>query len=191
MSDLVNILAIDTALGACSVGVAVRGEEVAYEHVAMSRGQAEALLPMVERVMVSGSLAYGDLSAIVVTLGPGSFTGVRVGISAAKALGVALDIPVYGINVFDALSLGMPEGQRSLCVLESKRAEFFVQSFYDEKSFPQPTMVCASDIEKVFRCDPNDLVVVGDGGFRLKEDCLLYTSPSPRDLSTSRMPSSA
>lgn len=164
-----NVLAIDTALGACSVGV-LCGDDFFQEQEVMSRGQAEALLPMVKRVMAAASLGYQDLEAIIVTLGPGSFTGVRVGISAAKAFGMALDIPVYGMNSFDALRLGVREGQRTLCVLESKREEFFVQSFYDDKSFPQHTMICSSRIkETVFSCD-DDLVIVGDGGIRLQDE---------------------
>ena len=162
-----NILAIDTALGACGVAV-VCGSEAFDEQEVMNRGYADALLPMVERVLAQAALDYKDLDAIAVTLGPGAFTGIRVGISAAKALGVALDIPVYGLTSFDAMRLSVPEGQRTLCVLESKREAFFVQSFGDDVGFTQPAMVCSHDIKNIASGSDGSVTVVGDGGLRLR-----------------------
>jgi tRNA threonylcarbamoyladenosine biosynthesis protein TsaB len=97
-------LAIDTALAACSAAVLDTGNGglVASESVLMTRGHAEALMPLVARVVKKSELGFADLERIVVTTGPGSFTGLRVGIAAARGLGVATNIPVVGVTTLSA-----------------------------------------------------------------------------------------
>src|SRR5580693_9283048 len=99
-----RVLAIDTALGACSAAVldTADGGIVASESLAMARGHAEALMPLVARVMQTACLAFHDLDRVVVTTGPGSFTGLRVGIAAARGLGVATGLPVIGVSTLSA-----------------------------------------------------------------------------------------
>jgi tRNA threonylcarbamoyladenosine biosynthesis protein TsaB len=100
------ILAIDTALEACAV--AVLDSETAclraQESQAMARGHAEALMPMIERVMRKAALPFNALDRIAVTIGPGSFTGLRVGISAARGLGLAAQKPVVGVTTLSAFA---------------------------------------------------------------------------------------
>lgn len=80
------VLAFDTACDACSAAVWRDGAVLAREFVAMARGQSEALLPMIERVMAAAKLEFADLAAIGVTVGPGAFTGLRIGLAAARAI---------------------------------------------------------------------------------------------------------
>ena len=87
------LLAIDTALASLSVALCDGDRVVAARHAVIGRGHAEALLPMVAEVMGSARP-----SQIVVTVGPGSFTGLRVGIAAARALGLAWGAPVAGVT---------------------------------------------------------------------------------------------
>ena len=81
-------LAIDTALNGCSACVLETGaaEPLAMETLPIERGHAEALLPLVERVMAKVEGGFGSLDRVAVTVGPGSFTGLRVGLSAARAI---------------------------------------------------------------------------------------------------------
>jgi len=99
-----RVLAIDTALAACSAAVLDTGNGgvIASESAAMERGHAEALMPLLERVVKASGLAFADFERIVVTTGPGSFTGLRVGIAAARGLGVATHIPVVGVTTLSA-----------------------------------------------------------------------------------------
>jgi tRNA threonylcarbamoyladenosine biosynthesis protein TsaB len=99
-----RVLAIDTALAACSAAVldTAYGGMLASESLAMVRGHAEALMPLLERVMKQSSIAFRDLDRVVVTTGPGSFTGLRVGISAARGIGLAMSIPVVGVSTLSA-----------------------------------------------------------------------------------------
>jgi tRNA threonylcarbamoyladenosine biosynthesis protein TsaB len=98
------ILAIDTALEACAAAVldTDAGELLALEQLLMKRGHAEALMPMIARVMRSADLAFTALDRIAVTVGPGSFTGLRVGISAARGLALAAKRPAVGLTTLSA-----------------------------------------------------------------------------------------
>lgn len=98
------VLAIDTALAACSAAVldTAQAALLASESLAMARGQAEALMPLIERVMVAADVGFASLDRIAVTIGPGSFTGLRVGISAARGLALAAAKPAVGLTTLSA-----------------------------------------------------------------------------------------
>src|ERR1700704_5942865 len=92
------ILAIDTALDACAAGVldTGAGKMIARESLPMKRGHAEALMPLIARVIKESGVGFAGLDRIAVTTGPGSFTGLRVGLSAARGIALAADKPVVG-----------------------------------------------------------------------------------------------
>src|SRR5437016_8480512 len=98
------ILAIDTALDACAAAVldTNSGRLIAVESQAMKRGHAEALMPLIARVMKESGLPFAALDRIAVTTGPGSFTGLRVGLSAARGIGLAAGKPVVGLTTLTA-----------------------------------------------------------------------------------------
>ncbi len=99
-----RIFAIDTALEACSATVFDTEQEaiVAHESMAMARGHAEALMPLIARVIGKSQLTFAQIDRIAVTTGPGSFTGLRIGISAARGLGLAAGKPVVGLSTLAA-----------------------------------------------------------------------------------------
>src|SRR5215813_191021 len=94
------ILAIDTALDACAAAVldTEAGGLVAHESQPMKRGHAEALMPLIARVMHQSGLPFAALDRIAVTTGPGSFTGLRVGLSAARGIALAAGKPAVGLT---------------------------------------------------------------------------------------------
>ena len=128
-----RLLAIDTALEACSVGVSAddaRPPVIISEII--GRGHAERLLGMVRAALAEARLCAGDLDRIAVTTGPGSFTGVRVGIAAARGLALVTGCPAAGIGTLAVLA----EHARSfagarpvLAVLDARRGEVYAQSF--------------------------------------------------------------
>jgi len=121
------VLAIDTCLFACSVAV-VDGERVLSRRVEpMSRGHQERLAPLAQEAMVESGLRFDQLDRIGVTVGPGSFTGLRVGLAFAKGLGAALSIPVVGVGSLEALA--EPERGDVLAVLDAKRGQVYLQAF--------------------------------------------------------------
>jgi tRNA threonylcarbamoyladenosine biosynthesis protein TsaB len=99
-----RVLAIDTALAACSAAVldTEQGGIVASESLPMTRGHAEALMPLLERVMEESGIAFHNIDRVVVTTGPGSFTGLRVGIAAARGIALAADTPAVGVSTLSA-----------------------------------------------------------------------------------------
>jgi len=100
------VLAIDTALDACSAAVldSDRRVIVASETQAMQRGHAEALMPLIARVMDGAGIEFRQLDRIAVTTGPGSFTGLRVGISAARGIALAAGKPAIGLTTLAAFA---------------------------------------------------------------------------------------
>lgn len=129
-----RLLAIDTALAACSAAVldTAEGGIVASESLAMTRGHAEALMPLVARVMQASGTAFRDLDRIVVTNGPGSFTGLRVGVAAARGLGVALTRPVIGVSTLSAYAapyLGRDTGYPVVAAIDARHAHVYLQVF--------------------------------------------------------------
>src|SRR5258705_488447 len=98
------ILAIDTALDACSAGVldTDAARLIALESQPMKRGHAEALMPLIARVIKEAGIAFASFDRIAVTTGPGSFTGLRVGLSAARGIALAADKPVVGLTTLTA-----------------------------------------------------------------------------------------
>ncbi|MCX5513800.1 tRNA (adenosine(37)-N6)-threonylcarbamoyltransferase complex dimerization subunit type 1 TsaB [Kaistia algarum] len=95
------VLAIDTALEDCSVAIG-QGSDIRLSERTIGRGHAEILMPATAALLAEAGLSARDLDRIAVSTGPGSFTGLRVGIAAARGLGLALDIPVIGIPTLKA-----------------------------------------------------------------------------------------
>ena len=120
------ILAIDTCLGRCAVCLfdSAAGIALGEEHIDMQRGHAEALAPMVQRVLKKAQNQVKDLQLIAVTLGPGTFTGLRIGLSFARALSLAGNIPIVGLDTLSAFRLS--HTQNTLALLSGNSGLAFV-----------------------------------------------------------------
>jgi tRNA threonylcarbamoyladenosine biosynthesis protein TsaB len=101
-----RVLALDTALDACAAAVldTERRDLVASETLPMTRGHAEALMPLIARVMDAARLEFAQIDRVAVTVGPGSFTGVRVGIAAARGIALAAGKPAIGLTTLAAFT---------------------------------------------------------------------------------------
>jgi len=126
----VKILAVDTALGACSAAVLENETALAHQFVQMARGHAEALAPMVAEAMAEAGLAFSDLDRLAVTVGPGTFTGQRIGLAFMRALRVALKKPLCGVTSLAAMGAqAMAEtGAATAAVLhDARRGEVYFE----------------------------------------------------------------
>lgn len=128
-----RILAIDTALGACSACVLDAGEArpLSVEQSEMDRGHAEALMPMIERVMNAVEGGFASLDRVAVTVGPGSYTGLRVGVSAARAIALAADIPAIGVTTLAATAaplIGRETGRVIAAALDARHGQVWFQA---------------------------------------------------------------
>jgi tRNA threonylcarbamoyl adenosine modification protein YeaZ len=127
-----NLLAIDTALDRCSVGVAAGGRPPVLVSETIGRGHAERLFGMVSAAMAEAGLGFPELQRIAVTLGPGSFTGVRVGIAAARGFALVTGCPVAGIGTLDVIAetaRAIAGAVPVMAVLDAKRDEVYAQAF--------------------------------------------------------------
>jgi tRNA threonylcarbamoyladenosine biosynthesis protein TsaB len=127
-----RVLALDTALGATSVTLfdTANGQVLAEERVEMQRGHAEALVPMAARVMEKAGLAFSAVDRFAATIGPGSFTGLRIGISAARAFALAHRKPVVGVSTlaaFAAPALFGGSGQSVAAAVDARHGMIFYQ----------------------------------------------------------------
>ena len=126
------ILAIDTALDACAACVldTDAARLMAQESQAMKRGHAEALMPLIGRVIRQAGIAFAALDRIAVTTGPGSFTGLRVGLSAARGIGLAADKPVVGLSTLTAYAapvVGQNAAQPVVSAIDARHDQVYFQ----------------------------------------------------------------
>lgn len=165
------VLSIDSSLGGCIAAVFDPASGNAFSRtLETGRDQAAKLVPMIEEVMGEAGVEYSALGLIVTTTGPGSFTGLRIGMTTARTFGLALDVPVQGVSTFEAMmktcaKSGDTDGY--LVVLESKRADFYVQSF-DVNGAPTMEAACLMGPEIIGM--GRNLFLCGDGIARLKEE---------------------
>ena len=124
------MLGLDTSLDACSVALVRDGTTLAHLREAMTRGQAERLAPMTKEVMRQAGAAFAQLDRVAVTTGPGSFTGVRVGLSFARALALSIDRACIGVSTLEALALEDGETGLRAALIETPGASYF--ALYEE-----------------------------------------------------------
>ena len=168
-----RVLGLDTALAAVSVAVYEgdgpgRGQVLAREMNAMERGQSEALMPMVERVMADAGLGFADLDRVAVTRGPGAFTGIRIGLAGARGLGLAAGVPVVGVCTFAAIAAGIDDGAAAGCAvlvaIDTKRGDFYAALIAPDQS-EEGTVLNPDDLVAYVaaRVQGRAVLVAGDG----------------------------
>ena len=126
-------LAIDTALNGCSACVleTAASERLAMETLPIERGHAEALLPLIERVMAKVEGGFASLDRVAVTVGPGSFTGLRVGLSAARAIALAANVPCVGVTTLAAYAAPLilqQEASVAVAAIDARHGQIYVQA---------------------------------------------------------------
>jgi tRNA threonylcarbamoyladenosine biosynthesis protein TsaB len=178
------VLSIDTCLGACSCAVVRDGEPLAAVFEPMTRGHQERLAPMVEAAMKEAGIVFADLDRIAVTVGPGSFTGLRVGVAFAKGLGLALDRSVVGVGSLEALGAG--EAGRVLALADARRGQVYWQAFEDGAPLNRASASTLEDAAGFFVPD----IVTGPGADLLAgrfPGALAAARPAPDPVAVARL----
>jgi tRNA threonylcarbamoyladenosine biosynthesis protein TsaB len=129
LDRVTRLLALDTATALCSVVVCEGDRVLALRCEHLGRGHAERLMPMVEETMAEAGFGYAALDAFAVTVGPGAFTGVRVGLAAARGLALATGRPLIGVTTLEALAAAGPQGATIAAALLSGRDRVYLQVF--------------------------------------------------------------
>ncbi|PZF77479.1 hypothetical protein DK847_09185 [Aestuariivirga litoralis] len=166
-----KILSLDTAMAACSAAVIDTETPLplAAAFVAMERGHAEALPPMVAEVMRASEISLSDVDRIVVTTGPGTFTGVRIGLSFARGLGLARGIPVIGIDSLSAIAANEAAKRPLLVVSDARNDEVYAAVF---------------DADRRFICDPH-VTTAATAATALPSEAMVLGTAAPAVLTAS------
>lgn len=141
-------LALDTCLDQCAGAVVEDGRARAVARIAMSRGHAEQIAPLAADLMREAGATFGDLDAVAVTTGPGSFTGVRVGVAFARGLALARAIPVTGVTSLEVVARQAGEAGLRLAVHRAALGQVFAAAYHNGIEVLAPQ-----------RLDPDKLVV--------------------------------
>lgn len=141
------VLAVDTALEACSAALVEGARVHAARSEPMVRGHQERLAPLVCQLLEEGGVRPHDIERIAVTRGPGSFTGLRVGLAFAKGLGLALSRPVAGVGTLEALADDGASGL-SASVIDARRGQVYLQAFRGPRAASEPQIL---DLEDAIR----------------------------------------
>jgi tRNA threonylcarbamoyladenosine biosynthesis protein TsaB len=194
-----RILGFDTATSACSAAVWEDERIAARRFEPMSRGQSERLMPMVREVLSEAGADFPDLDLLAVTTGPGAFTGLRIGLAAARGMALAGDLACFGVTTLDAVAAGISETERQkanvLVVLDSKRAEVYAQAFRsDLRPLSEAQALMPADLAALMangEGDADHVLVAGDGAGQviqaLKDkgiEAVLSTAPGVPDAAT-------
>ena len=160
------ILALDAAGPACSAALWRDGAIAAHRRRPMQRGHAEALMPLLMELLAAAGIGFAGLGQIAVGVGPGSFTGIRIALAAARGIGLAADLPVVGVDSFSAVAAALPQpprpGEALLIVIDSKREALFGQ-YYDDALAPLGEPHVLSPDALLARRPPGPLLIAGDG----------------------------
>lgn len=146
-----TVLAIDSATDSCSAALWRNGILAAHAFTQQRHGHAEILLPMVRDVMGQARQAFATLDLIATTVGPGSFTGLRIGLSSARALALAAGKPIIGLTTLEVVAAAQPVSDDPLLVaIDSRREDIFVQLFSPDLSpLCPPAAMLAADITSI------------------------------------------
>lgn len=161
-------LAFDTTAGSCSIALMNENKKLASFVREMDFGQAEVLIPEIQNILAGHNLEIKDLGLITVCIGPGSFTGVRSSISAARAFALACpEVTVAGVSAFDAYAYGLSWNPEEIApvnavIIETKRDDFYYQLF--DQHLNKLTEPDAANIEDIIQQLRNrKITLIGDG----------------------------
>ena len=173
-------LAIDSSSSSCSVAVMSDGIISSKVKAQMERGHGTAIMPMIQKAIYESNFSLSDFTGIAVTIGPGSFTGLRIAMAAAKGLAITHTIPLIGISCFEAVAQRVNQADRLspydlvLIALNSKREDLYIEcrDSLNKKVIPGGAVnsnVFFVKLKKVIDRHTS-IRVIGDGGAQLLEN---------------------
>ncbi len=171
MQPELRILAVDTATRCCSVAVQVGGRLVAETAVLSDRTHSEHLMGMIQAVLKSANLTVQAIDGMAVSIGPGSFTGLRIGISTVKGLALAGDKPCVGVSSLEALAGAcLPWPQSIWALMDARKGEVYAGRYREHGGrLEQLTPEQVLPLEDVLRTIDSPHLFIGDGAERYQE----------------------
>lgn len=179
-----KILSFDTTNNSLSVALVFDDQVIESRSFIDNSKQSEILVPVIEECLRMAKIWYQDLDLIAVTVGPGSFTGVRIGIAAAKILRLSINKPIISLTVFSALAYKYRQGiyqnrkyKRILVIIDAKLGEFYIQNFevdnHKIKPIKEPILADSSQINDLLPKEDFLLCSNFENLIDLPENCLV------------------
>jgi len=171
MIGRMKVLGLDSAGSQCAVAVLDGERVVGARTESMVHGQSARLMPLIAETLTVAAIVPAALDLIAVTTGPGSFTGIRIGLAAARGLALATGRPAVGVGVLDAYAASVPpvvrQARTLIVAVESKREEFYLQAFKAAGAgLAPPAQVHPRDLAAWLPAGP--LLLAGDAAARLQ-----------------------
>lgn len=169
-----TILQIETATAVCSVALSIDGKTVALKEQAAQNIHASSLTLFIEEVMQTAQISYSQLDAIAVSKGPGSYTGLRIGVSTAKGLCFALDKPLIAVNTLEMMASGFlqqnPNYGGLVCpMIDARRMEVFTAVYtHNLVEFEAVNAKIVDDKSFILELDSHFVTFIGDGAPKCK-----------------------
>ena len=178
-------LAFDTAADACTAGLIGDGDVLAQDFREMTRGHAEALVPMVQKLARDAGIMLSEIDLVAVTIGPGSYTGVRTGIAAARGFALGAGAPAAGVSSLQAVARAAVAAASVpvLCVLETRRADYFAQLFDPDGKSQAAPFVAEGDVLADLAAS-NSAALAGNAIGRLVAECPVLGNAPISDAAT-------
>jgi tRNA threonylcarbamoyladenosine biosynthesis protein TsaB len=164
----VLVFVLDTALSAASAAIVRDGQVLAARTEPMDRGHAERIAGIVRTIRGEAGVAFDAVTRIGVTVGPGSFTGLRVGLAFAKGLALALSVPCVGVGTLAALAKSAGTKGRIAAVLDARRGQVYLQIFEDERPLNQPEVLKLDVAQARLDAAAGPVVLIGSGAALLR-----------------------
>lgn len=169
------ILLIETATTTCSIALTENGHIIAVKELNESNIHASQITLFIEEVMKAAKKNYSDLQAVAVSMGPGSYTGLRIGVSTAKGLCYALDIPLIAIDTIQAMASGLikavdfPASGLLIPMLDARRMEVYTGVYRKDLSIVEAVSAKIVDEESFKEYKNHELFLFGDGSDKFKD----------------------
>ena len=160
-----NILAIDTSTKNLSLAVTKNGKVVKFRNVKLKRPLSSSIMPSIEKILDSSGITLSKLDGFAIGLGPGSFTGLRVGLSTIKGLAFATEKPVVGISSLDVLAMNIKEDHGQICTLCDAKRNLAYACLYEKKglTLKRKSDYALESIEQILKKIKGEVIFIGDG----------------------------
>lgn len=176
------LLAIETATLASGVALATADKLVAEIIVQTKKTHSERLMPHIEQLLELGPVAKEDITAIAVSIGPGSFTGLRIGLATAKALAYVWNVPVIGVSTLAALAYACPAPNSLICpLLDAQKGNVYQAVYRWEKGILQevtpPRVIAHQEAINELASQPLPVIMLGEGAVLFQEAIVAASDP--------------
>lgn len=165
-----KILSIDSSSVSASAAVTENGQILAEEFVNNGYTHSVTLMPIINKVLTDSGVSVADIDLLAITNGPGSFTGVRIGIASAKGICDAVHIPSFAVSTLEAIAKPLSaKDALAVSVMDARCNQVYTASFYMGKRETEDRAILISELLNELKNEKRDIILIGDGALMCYE----------------------